>query len=169
MRIAITDACIFIDLIECDIIQEFFNLKLELHTSREILEELYEHQQQILKAYESGNKLVVHTLTVKDYEQLEALNAPKALSDADKTVLYLAHSLDAMILSADKPVRNFSKKKEIEYHGMLWIFEKIIEDELITPRIVSEKLSVMVARNRIYYGNPELMNEVEKRIKKWSK
>jgi len=57
-RIAVTDACIFIDLIELQIVTPFFQLcntplQLEIHTTLEVLDELYPEQQQILKAYEA--------------------------------------------------------------------------------------------------------------------
>ncbi len=32
MKIAVMDACIFIDLIELDLISDFFQLELQLHT-----------------------------------------------------------------------------------------------------------------------------------------
>lgn len=41
MKVAITDACIFIDLIELDIVTEFFQLKIELHTTVAVMNELY--------------------------------------------------------------------------------------------------------------------------------
>ena len=41
MRIAVTDACIFIDLIELDLILDFFRLDLELHTTVEVKNALF--------------------------------------------------------------------------------------------------------------------------------
>ena len=45
MKIAITDACIFIDLIELRLTSQFFRLQLEIHTSLDVYNELYpEHR-----------------------------------------------------------------------------------------------------------------------------
>jgi hypothetical protein len=41
MRVAVTDACIFIDLIELEMITSFFQLDLERHTSVAVINELY--------------------------------------------------------------------------------------------------------------------------------
>ncbi len=44
MKIAVTDACIFIDLIELDLISDFFQLDLPLHTTVEVINELFQEQ-----------------------------------------------------------------------------------------------------------------------------
>lgn len=51
MKLAITDACIFIDLHELDLTVKFFSLEIEVHTSLDVFNELYPDQQKILKAY----------------------------------------------------------------------------------------------------------------------
>ena len=51
MKLAITDACIFIDLCDLEITQPFFALDLEIHTSVDVFNELYPEQQKILNAY----------------------------------------------------------------------------------------------------------------------
>ena len=53
MRVAVTDACVFIDLIELDMIASFFQLDLELHTTVAVLDKLFLEQKQILEAYQS--------------------------------------------------------------------------------------------------------------------
>ena len=68
MQIAVTDACIFIDLLDLKITQQFFNLDLEIHTTYEVWDELNEDQQEILKAYRSVEKLTVHILEPEEKE-----------------------------------------------------------------------------------------------------
>jgi hypothetical protein len=41
MRVAVTDACVFIDLIELDMIASFFQLDLELHTTVAVLDDCF--------------------------------------------------------------------------------------------------------------------------------
>ena len=48
MKVAVTDACIFIDLLELDITSLFFRLNLEIHTTVEVVDELFSEQQEIL-------------------------------------------------------------------------------------------------------------------------
>ena len=70
MKIAVTDACIFIDLIELKIISDFFSLDIELH-------ELYPEQQEILIAYESGKKLIIHNLEPDHIHEMESMYFPR--------------------------------------------------------------------------------------------
>lgn len=138
-RIAVTDACIFIDLIELQIVTPFFQLcntplQLEIHTTLEVLDELYPEQQEILKAYEAVSKLRVHTISAEDLKSFSLMIFPKALSQQDKSVIYMASQLNAMVLSSDKPVRKFANKIAIEAHGMFWIFDKLVEYELLRKK-----------------------------------
>jgi hypothetical protein len=48
IKVAVTDACIFIDLYELGLTNSFFALDLEAHTTLAVLNELYSEQQQIL-------------------------------------------------------------------------------------------------------------------------
>lgn len=45
MKIVVTDACIFIDVIELQLTNKFFGLNLDIHTTVDVLNELYFEQQ----------------------------------------------------------------------------------------------------------------------------
>ena len=173
-RIAVTDACIFIDLIELQIVTPFFQLgdtplQLEIHTTLEVLDELYPEQQEILKAYEAVSILRVHTISAEDLENIRSMTFPKALSQQDKTVIYMASQLNAMVLSSDKPVRKFANKIAIEVHGMFWIFDKLVEYELLTKEMAVARIRQLMRSNLIYQNNMKLWQEANKRIKGWEK
>lgn len=72
MLVAVTDACIFIDLLDLKITDPFFKLDLEVHTSYEVWDELNEDQQEILKGYRSLKKLIVHILEPEDKKNYRA-------------------------------------------------------------------------------------------------
>jgi predicted nucleic acid-binding protein len=134
MKLVVTDACIFIDLIELQLSSEFFGLPIEIHTSLDVYNELYTEQMEILKAYQSVGKLSIHNLSEKEREQIQEEEFPRSLSDNDKTVIFLAEKLNAKVISSDKAVRNYAKLKAIEFHGMLWIFDRLIEFKLISSQ-----------------------------------
>lgn len=167
MKLAITDACIFIDLCDLEITQPFFALDLEIHTSVDVFNELYPEQQQILNAYQAVGKLVIHSISENDRRTIMASEYPRSLSEMDKTVLHLALKLDAIILSSDKAVRNYGKLKKIEYHGLIWIFDELIKDKLITTQIAKQKLALLLHTNDIYQFSPELKREIDKRVASW--
>lgn len=169
MKLAVTDACIFIDLIELQLSSEFFGLPIETHTSLDVFNELYSEQKEILKAYHSVGKLSIHNLSPNEKTRIQKEKFPRSLSDNDKTVIFLAEKLNATVISSDKAVRNYARTKAIEYHGMLWIFDKLIEFKLISPPEAIVKINNLFSRNIIYQNNVELTTEKKKRILLWSK
>lgn len=72
----------------------FFKLDIQLHTTVDVVNELFPEQKQLLKAYESGKLLTVHNLGERDFIIMAKIPFPKGLSQEDKTVIYLALFLD---------------------------------------------------------------------------
>jgi rRNA-processing protein FCF1 len=167
IKIAVTDACIFIDLYDLGLVALFFNLEIEIHTTSAVYFELYLEQQQVLKAYQSVDKLIVHNLQEKDFIEIYSEEYPKSLSETDKSVLHIANKLNACVLSSDKALRNCAKNKDIEYHGMIWIFDKLVETSVLTPKEAASKLKQLVATNFVFQNNQQLVAEIEKRLKIW--
>lgn len=167
MKVAITDACIFIELHHLLLTSVFFKLDIEIHTTVDVLNELYPEQRELLKAYEAGGKLYLHSLNDEDRRAIGENKSTGGLSETDKTVLYMAGKVGAMILSSDKPVRKQAKKCEIEYHGMFWIFDRLVEADLITKAMAVEKLKMMIMVNIIYQNSMELNREMEIRFERW--
>lgn len=77
MKIVVTDACIFIDVIELQLTSKFFGLNLDIHTTADVLNELYSEQQQILEGYKATNKLTVHVLSGAEQVSLMSESYPK--------------------------------------------------------------------------------------------
>lgn len=169
MKLAVTDACIFIDLYELQLTAQFFKLEIEVHTSIDVIKELYENQQQMLSAFQSVKKLIVHVIKEEEKKIIFSNAYPKSLSESDKTVLYLADKLNAMVLSSDKTLRHTAKNKSIEYHGMLWIFDELVRHNLISNAEASSKLKHLIMSNLVFQNNKELVEEMEKRLVLWSK
>ena len=169
MKVAITDACIFIDLYDLNLTTSFFSLNLEIHTSLDVFNELYEAQKEILEKSALIEKLLIHNIEPTERWKIMQTNYPKSLSEMDKTVLFLAEKFNAIVLSSDKAVRNCAKSKAIEYHGILWIFDQLVENNLLNKSEAFEKLSLLIQLNGFYRGNAELMKEVNQRLGKWRK
>jgi predicted nucleic acid-binding protein len=168
MKIAITDACIFIDLIELRLTSQFFSLPIEIHTSLDVYNELNPEQQELLKAYQSIGKLIVHNITQEEKIQIQNQVFPRSLSEVDKSVIFLAAKHKAILISSDKTVRSYAKARSIEYHGMLWVFDILIEAGLISRPDAVDKIQKLILSNVFYRNNMELVAEIERRIEKWS-
>lgn len=167
MIIAVTDACIFIDILDLKITAEFFGLDLEIHTTVDVWNELDLDQQEILKAYRLLAKLNVHILQAEDQDKMNGIKYPKGLSEADKSVIYIAGKLDAMILTSDNTVRNYASSRSIDRHGMLWILDQIVELQILPKNVVGQKLKALTSNNLMYLNNKKLSKEIDKRIKEW--
>lgn len=167
MRIAITDACIFIDLHDLKLTNLLFSLQVDIHTSYDVYNELYPTQQDILTEFHTTGKLTIHNISGDERILMQKQNYPKSLTESDKSVLFLAEKVDAMILSSDKVVRNCAKRRSIEYHGMLWVFDKLVEHKLLSFSEAAEKLELLIRTNMIYQNNADLIKELEKRLELW--
>ncbi|OIR01322.1 hypothetical protein GALL_166100 [mine drainage metagenome] len=167
MKLAITDACIFIDVYNLELTAHFFKLGIEIHTSYDVFNELYPHQKDGLASYLSSGKLTLHNLNNDDRVVMYTENYPLSLSDNDKTVLHLAGKIGAMVLSSDKNVRTYARKKAIEYHGMLWIFDRLVDTGLLDAATAAVKLNSLISTNSIYRNNKELVREMNIRLKEW--
>lgn len=165
MRVAVTDACIFIDLIELDMITSFFQLDLEPHTTVAVINELYPEQQQILEAYESVGKLHIHNLHEDDFQEMRKIAFPRGLSQEDRSVLFLAQKLGgAIVISSDKLVRDFAGKLNLPYHGIFWIWDQLVSGELISKPKALDILHKMPKINLLYQV-AAMKKEIERRIK----
>jgi predicted nucleic acid-binding protein len=167
MRVAVTDACIFIDLIELDLISVFFQLDVEMHTSVSVMNELYQDQKQILEAYQDVGKLKVHNLQEGDFLEMGKISFPRGLSIQDRTVIYLAKKLgSALVISSDKLVRDFASSQGLPFHGIFWILDQVMDGSLLSKSKVMSILSQMPNVNSLYQG-VFMKKEIEKREKVW--
>jgi hypothetical protein len=170
MKIVVTDACIFIDVINLNLTVKFFALELDIHTTADIINELYPEQRQILEGYKSNRKLTVHVLTGEEQLALMEQEHPKALTPEDLSVIFIAQKLgDATVLSSDKPLRKYAKKLSIVYHGMLWIMDQLVAQGALPKPEAIAKLNAWINSNLIYRDNAEIQREVDSRVKTWSK
>lgn len=168
MKIAVTDACIFIDIIELDLISAFFQLDIELHTTIEVVNELFPEHKKVLEAYQIINKLNIQKLSEEDFYKMEQIPFPRGLSHEDRSVIYLALNLEnTIVLNSDKLVRKFSESMSIEYHGIIWLFDQLISQEVLSKKESVQKLDTLLTFNSMYAGTLT-RKEIELRIKKWS-
>jgi len=169
MKLAVTDACIFIELDQLTLTSLFFRLDIEVHTSVDVFNELYVGQQELLRAYEAGKMLYIHTISSEERELINSGKFSTGLSQNDRTVLFLAERLNAMVLSTDKLMRSHSRKNALECHGMIWVFDVLIDAGVLSKEEGANKLRQMISQNIIYQNNTELLKETGARLSAWEK
>lgn len=162
MTIAITDANIFIDLFELDLITLFFKLELDIYTTQEVLLECDKEQRAQLQKFIKKKKLHLQMISDEEVLEMESMGFNRGLSGPDKSVLFVAKRENGMVISGDKLIRKWCKKNQIEVHGMLWVVEAMKDAELLSNKEAIESLELLLEIN---LWLP--VNSVEGLLKQW--
>jgi len=164
VKIAVNDANLFIDLWELKLTAIFFCLPLEFHTTQLILNELETDQLAQLTIFIESNDLKARYLTREEIDGLDSISVnSRKLSREDLSVYFYAKELnDCMILTGDNRLRKEAQRQGFEVHGILWVFEQIVENGLLNTKIAAEKLQELMSIN---LWLP--VSECEKMIEKW--
>lgn len=168
MNLVVTDTCIFIDLWNIGLLHDFFSLELHIHTTYSVIKELDADQNDVLRLKQADGRLMVHELTHEQRLVISTIGYPKSLSEVDKSVLYLASELKAMVLSSDKVVRNCAKRLNLEFHGILWIIENLVNEKKISPQMGNESLLLLLETNSMMQGSREVLTKVAQLHILWS-
>ncbi|MGI6319885.1 MAG: hypothetical protein ACOXZK_02720 [Bacteroidales bacterium] len=143
MIVVVNDANILIDLIKLQLVEAFFNINWEFHSTNLIIEnELYDEQKEQLQPYINNGKLIIQELDVEDMISIVNIQVQKPqLSDKDCSALHCAKKLNASLVTSDNTLRKFAKTKKVDVHGHLWVFDALLENNCITPQIAISKLN----------------------------
>jgi predicted nucleic acid-binding protein len=108
--------------------------------------------------------LTVKKLNETELEDLKRKEITSTkLTKQDVSVYAYAKELNATILTSDNRLRKEAKAKGFEVHGILWVFETMMQEKLMKPKKASEKLTELM---KINTWLP--MDECRKRIEKWN-
>lgn len=163
IRLAVTDANIFIDLIILELIEHLFELDIEIHTTREVFDQLTVRQKEVLALYHACGSLIVYDFSAEEITDISRLDFPAGLEPADRTVFYLAIQLSCMVISGDNKLRKYCEKNGLEVHGLIWVFDRIVTLDFISGKIAAEKLQKLIS-----YNDRLPADEILKRLKKWA-
>lgn len=166
-HVVISDTNIFIDLLNVNLIEEFFQLPWEVHTTEPILLELTrEGQKTIVELYRLRNQLHVDLFTAKETLEIvqlkNKLSQVSNLSIQDCSVWYSAQKLGGILLTGDGQLRKNAKKHGVDVRGILYVLDKLVETGIIDAKVASVKI------NNLYMSNSRLpKEEKQKRLDLW--
>lgn len=164
MRVAVTDANIFIDIVYLKIHTGLFKIGYEIYTTQYVLNELDEEQVLQLQDLIKDNVLIVYPFTEQELTELDEFFIKRGLSYTDHSVLFIATKMNAVIISGDSLIRTTCQQKKWEVHGILWLLDECINCKYLTSKEASEKLSdLMIFNKRLPAKDCEL------RLVKWQK
>lgn len=164
--IVVSDTNIFIDLYKVDLLDEFFSLTLHIHTTDLIIHELKaKEQKDKILAY---NKLFIKKFNMQ--EMMELVNFQRRMQELtnvsiqDCSVWAYAQHNDYTLLTGDGKLRKIAIKEGTNVRGILYIFDKMVEEKLLTPQKACEKIQLLRQLNGRLPSK-----EIDKRICIWSK
>ena len=164
MKLAVQDANIIIDLIKIDLWQIALKLELEIYTTDFVVGELGEDQVAIIQPYIDQGYFRIRAFDAGEVVEIFGLNERiPALSAADCSVLHSARLDGAMVLTGDKRLRNEVRSKQLEVHGILWIFDELLQQGIIDFQHAISKLEILMKTN---VRLPK--KECQLRIVKWA-
>ena len=165
MKIVINDANILIDLVKLELIDAFSKLDFDLHTTDFILDELNDEQRTPIVNLNSGKKLtVIETIETTDFQGITTiLEKSTGLSFEDCSVWYYSKKMSGILLTGDGKLRKQASKDNIEVRGIIYLFDVLLNQNLISFQEAVEKIKqLMLLNNRL----PK--KEIDKRIELWN-
>ena len=163
MIILVNDANILIDLLKIDLLESFFQLQYEFHVTDLVAAEIQEDDITELDHFIANGSLRKKSFSFEELMQIQLLEvAHKRLSIADCSCLFHARKIFAKLLTGDSVLRKTAEQEQILVHGILWIFDELIKQEVVTREQAHKKLSYLMTKN------PRLpAAECKKRLQKW--
>lgn len=169
MKIAVTDASIFIDLLECKVCGPFFKLPYQILTSYQVWMELEKGQREELRQWLNDDRLTIIKIE-KDFVQItEREGLSRSLSIADRSAWFLSEQENGLLLTSDGALRKMAKQHQIETHGLLWVFDQMVRQEFLASIDAVTKLQQVFEQNSYYRTDRKLIDAFESLKEKWKK
>lgn len=146
MQIVVNDTNLFIDLIHAELIDLFFQLPFEVHTTDFVVDEIEDPEQEviILNLIET-ERLYVAGLASEEVEEILLLQFTDIrLSIPDCSVWYYSKKNNYILMTGDNLLRKTASNDHITVRGMLFVFDELIRCELISPTEASVKLQFLL-------------------------
>jgi len=162
MKIIVNDTNILIDLANLDLLDLMTELNFEFHTTDFIISEIQNPEQlQKVQNIIDNNKLTIIKTKAEEYSKISELQT-KNLSFEDCSIWYYAKKVNGILLTGDGNLRKTVKSSGIEVKGILFIFDQLIDNNIIDFQTAIQKISKLSLLNTRL---PK--KDIENRIEKW--
>lgn len=149
MKVAITDASVFFDLYNIEVLPEFFALDLEIFTTDFIYNEILNSDERTLfETFNRSNQLKI--INIDETERELILNMELKFSNnsiADRTAIFKAKQMDCILLTCDKKLKKEAIHHNIIVHGSIWIIDQLVENEILKTERAIEIFGLLKVSN----------------------
>lgn len=151
-KIVVSDTNVFIDLISVNLLDGFFSLPWEIHTTDMVMKELKDsHQKEAVETFRQQGYLRVKEFDSEELLELSDMRNQAILSSnasiQDCSVWKLTKNLGCPLLTGDNRLRKVVQKDKIEVHGILYLFDKMLEHNIIDCEAAITKLQSLFSMN----------------------
>lgn len=166
MDVVVNDANIIIDLYSVGLLEEFFKLPIRVHTSDFVYNEIkVDKQKEAIDKYIASGALTIKKYTSEEVLEIVELQAQCTgnISLEDCSVWLYAKKNNFRLLTGDKTLHNHAVGDGVAVSGILYVFDCLVKEKIITPSVGAEKLALL------YSINVRLPKKlIELRINQWS-
>jgi len=164
MKIVINDANILIDLAKLELLDVFSGLAFDFYTTDFVLEELNKTQRKLVDKMVNDCVLnIIETENEIDFLGInDLLTNSKGLSFEDCSVWYYSKKMNGILLTGDGKLRKQARKDEVEIRGIIYIFDELLAQGLISYETAISKMKLL---NQLNVRLPRI--EIEKRLSDW--
>lgn len=131
-----------------------------------MLELLREGQKDAVSVYEAKGTLHIAKFEFDEFMEINNLykkfKSKTNVSLTDCSVWYYAKQNSYTLLTGDRKLRNSALNEGVEVHGIIYVFDALVESEIIPTNMAYERLALLKEHN------PRLpQNEIEKCLRLW--
>ncbi len=167
-QIIISDANVFIDLLQVGLLEAFFALTFsdcEIWTTDFVYREVKNvGKVHVLEKFKKNGKLKVASFNSTELGEIIGLKNSSAnnTSIADASVWYYAKKTDGILLTGDKKLRKEATKDGIRVFGIIFVWERMLECGIVSSKEAADNLEALIGEN------PRLPKQIcEQRISAW--
>jgi len=148
MDVLVSDTSVVIDLERAELIEQVFALPYRFV----VPDALYEKE---IRDF-GGERLLalgleVRALTGEQVTEAQRLRAlERRISIHDSYALSLAKAQAAILLAGDAAMRRLAEAEEVRCHGVLWVFDRLEEHQIVATTALHAGLSRVVAHPRCW-------------------
>lgn len=133
MRIIITDTNVFFDIMDIEVLPDFFGLDFEICTTDFVVDEIkHSEQAEQIQNFIKSKKLTVFSFSPEELDEIAVIVTKRNLRRiADKSVLWKAKQMRCRLLNGDRNLRYEAEESGLEVNGSIWIIRQLIEGNII--------------------------------------
>lgn len=167
MEIIVNDTNIFIDLHSIGLLGALCELPYDVRTVDFVVAEITDPEQsEAISELAVEGKIKIERFNPEELAEIisEHSSVPGNISIPDCSVCYYARKHSATLLTGDSQLRKYAGAGNVAVRGILFIFDELVANNILSPSQAAIKLRELVAIN---VRLPKA--EIEKRINLWSK